>query len=315
MHDISMMGHILYDIRCYVDEFPMPDRMSLTKGRIRYSAGGSACNSSVCAANLGKDVTMCGRIGFDDYGIFLINNFISKKVDTSNVIIDYHEPTGISVVVIDKEGEPEIVEMLGANEPISVKDIKSNFFDTKLVHMTGTNPSALMYVSASAKEHGAKVVFDPGRSASHIGYTRLEPILKNCGIIIGNRVEMARLFEMENEATLQEVETKGRELLGGKILVIKQGSRETVILCDNSFRVNTFKVDVVDTLGAGDTFAGAFATALVENKSLEDCTVFANAAAALKVTREGAQSSPTRGELEDFIDKRRDEIKVEYLRA
>jgi len=305
MHDISMIGHMLYDVRCYTDDFPMPDRMSLTKGRIRYSAGGSACNSAVCAANLGKNVTMCGKIGFDDYGIFLIQNFISKKVDTSNIIIDYHEPTGISVVIINRDGEPEIVEMLGANEPVSVRDIKADFFDTKLVHMTGTNLSALMYVSTSAKERNVKVMFDPGRSVSHFGYSKLEPIMRNCDIVISNRVEMARLMEIENErsAGIDEIADRAREVFDGKVLIIKQGSEKTIVLCDRSFEVDTFRVNVVDTLGAGDTFAGAFATALVEGKSLEDCTVFANAAAALKVTKEGAQSSPTREELEAFLDK------------
>lgn len=305
MHDISMIGHILYDVRCYTDDFPMPDRMSLTKGRIKYSAGGSACNSAVCAANLGKNVTMCGKIGFDDYGIFLIQNFISKRVDTSNIIIDYHEPTGISVVIINRDGEPEIVEMLGANEPVSVKDIKADFFDTKLVHMTGTNLSALMYVSTSAKERNVKVMFDPGRSVSHFGYSKLEPILRNCDIVISNRVEMARLMEIEDErsAGIDEIADRARDVFGGKVLIIKQGSEKTIVLCDRSFEVGTFRVNVVDTLGAGDTFAGAFATALVEGKSLEDCTVFANAAAALKVTKEGAQSSPTREELEAFLDK------------
>jgi len=305
MHDISMIGHILYDVRCYTDDFPMPDRMSLTKGRIKYSAGGSACNSAVCAANLGKNVTMCGKIGFDDYGIFLIQNFISKRVDTSNIIIDYHEPTGISVVIINRDGEPEIVEMLGANEPVSVKDIKADFFDTKLVHMTGTNLSALMYVSTSAKERNVKVMFDPGRSVSHFGYSKLEPILRNCDIVISNRVEMARLMEIEDErsAGIDKIADRARDVFGGKVLIIKQGSEKTIVLCDRSFEVGTFRVNVVDTLGAGDTFAGAFATALVEGKSLEDCTVFANAAAALKVTKEGAQSSPTREELEAFLDK------------
>ncbi|MDY6986350.1 MAG: carbohydrate kinase family protein [Candidatus Thermoplasmatota archaeon] len=313
MHDISMMGHMLYDIRCYTDDFPMPDKMSLTKGRIKYSAGGSACNSAVCASNLGKNVTICGKIGFDDYGIFLIQNFISKRVDTSNVIIDYHEPSGVSVVIINREGEPEIVEMLGANEPISVKDIKSDFFDTKIVHMTGTNLSALMYVSTSAKERGIKVMFDPGRSASHLGYTKLEPILKNCDVIISNRVEMARLMEIEDErnAAIEKIAERAERLLKDKVLIIKQGSDKTIVLCDKSFEVNTFRVNVVDTLGAGDTFAGAFATAMVEGKSFEDCTVFANGAAALKVTREGAQSSPSREELETFLEK--EDAAINYL--
>ncbi len=310
MHDISMIGHILYDIRCYTDEFPMPDRMSLTKGKIKYSAGGSACNSAVCASNLGKNVTICGKIGFDDYGIFLIQNFISKRVDTSNIIIDYHEPTGISVVVINRDGEPEIVEMLGANEPVSVKDIKSDFFDTKLVHMTGTNLSALMYVSTFAKERDIKVMFDPGRSASHLGHSKLEPILKNCDVIVSNRVEMARLLELENErsATIDEISRRAEEIFGDKVLIIKQGSDRTVVICDKSFTANTFKVDVVDTLGAGDAFAGGFATAIVEGKSLEDCAIFANAAAALKVTKEGAQSSPTREELEAFLESANAEV-------
>ena len=314
MYDIATIGHILYDVRCYVDDFPLPDRSSLTKGRIKYSAGGSACNSVVCASNLGKKVTICGRIGFDDYGIFLINNFIEKSVDTSDITIDYHNPTGISVVTINRDGQPEIVEMLGANEPMPVKDIKADFFNTKLIHMTGTNPSVLMYVSTIAKERGIKVMFDPGRSTSLSGYKKLDTVLGNSEVIISNKIEILHLLEMDEEKDgIVEIFKKADALYPDKIFIIKQGGKETIVKCDKSFKINTFKVDVVDTLGAGDSFAGAFATAWVEGKNMEDCVTYANAAAALKVTKEGAQSSPQRDELERFLEDRKNDIKVTYF--
>jgi ribokinase len=313
MFDISTIGHLHYDIRCYVNDFPLPDRTALTRGRIKYSAGGSSCNSAVCSSNLGKKVAICGKIGFDDYGIFLINNFISKKVDISNIIIDYHNPTGISVVVIDKNGQPEIVEMLGANEPIPIHDLKTNFFNTKLIHMTGTSISTLKYVSASAKEKGVKVTFDPGRSTASAGYKRLDAILKNTDMVIGNKTEILHLLEMGEEGSIEEIFKKIDFLYPKKTFVIKQGSKEIIVKNDNSFKVDTFKIKVVDTLGAGDTFAGALVTALSDEKKIEDSIIFANAAAALKVTKEGLQSSPIKKELESFLESRKDDIEIKYL--
>ncbi|HIH96286.1 MAG TPA: carbohydrate kinase family protein [Thermoplasmata archaeon] len=313
MFDISTIGHLLYDIRCYVNDFPLRDRTVLTRGKIKYSAGGSACNSAVCSSNLEKKVAICGKIGFDDYGIFLIKNFISKKVDISNIVIDYHNPTGISVVIIDKNGQPEIVEMLGANEPIPIRGIKTNFFNTKLIHMTGTGLPILKYISASAKKKGIKVTFDPGRRAAAEGYKKLGPILENTDVVIGNKIEISHLLKMGENGSIEEIFKKIDALYPEKTFVVKQGAGETFVKNNNSFKVDTFKIKAVDTLGAGDTFAGALVTALSDKKKIEDSIVFANAAAAFKVTKEGAQSSPKKGELESFLELKKEDIDIKYL--
>jgi ribokinase len=118
---------------------------------------------------------------------------------------------------------------------------------------------------------------------------------------------------MGEEGSIEEIFKKIDFLYPKKTFVIKQGSKETIVKNDNSFKVDTFKIKVVDTLGAGDTFAGALVTALSDEKKIEDSIIFANAAAALKVTKEGLQSSPIKKELESFLESRKDDIEIKYL--
>ena len=313
MFQLSVIGHILYDIRCYVRDFPLPDRTSFTNGRIKYSSGGSACNTAVAASKQGIRSTLCGRIGFDEYGIYLIDNLLKEKIDAGNMIVSYDSPTGISVIMIDEGAQVEIVEMIGANEPISPKDIKEDFLKTSWLHMTGTNVSALIYIANMAEKHGIPISFDPGRSLSYSGYENLKPVLKKVKLLVSNKSEVASIFGYKPDVDERTLIHAIDEVLPETIFIIKNGRNPTIVKEDRNFLVPCFKVKAVDTLGAGDALAGGLISGLMDNDPIEDAVMRANATAALTIQKEGAQTSPTKEEVMAFLEENRNNIEIKYL--
>lgn len=316
VHQLAAIGHILYDIRCYLQEFPKPDRTSFTNGRIKYSAGGSACNVAVAASRLGINSAMCGAIGFDDYGKYLIDNFISEGVDPTYVKIAYGESTGVSIIAINAEGEVEIIEMLGANSALDKNDIKNELIEgASMLHMTGTEVGVLEKAAGFAAQKGVKVSFDPGRAISSRGYSRLMNILRNTDYVIVNKKEAVQLAETSNDKEASEiVDILEREVKKEITYVIKSGKDPVYVRSPSeAFLIHPFNVQVVDTLGAGDTFAGGFVAGIINGMNVRNSAIQATAVAALKIQKEGAQSSPTLQEYTDFIRKNRKDIVVENL--
>ncbi len=313
-HQLATIGHILYDVRCYLEQFPKPDRTSFTNGRIKYGAGGSACNVAVAASRLGINSAMCGSIGFDDYGKYIIDNFISEGVDPTHVKIAYRESTGVSIIAVNAEGEVEIMVMLGANAALFKQDVKKEFIEgATMLHMTGTNLECLERAAKYASERGVKVSFDPGRSISSRGYHKLMHILENTDYVIINKKEAAQLAETSEEKDVSDiVDILEKGIKKDITYVIKSGKFPTYVRSPGeAFTLKPFKVNVVDTLGAGDAFAGGFAAGIINGMDLKNSAIQATAVAALKIQREGAQSSPTLAEYTDFIRKRRKEVGIE----
>ncbi|MFX1297804.1 MAG: carbohydrate kinase family protein, partial [Promethearchaeota archaeon] len=118
--ELITVGHILLDIRAYVDRFPVPDISAKIKGEIQYSPGGSATNTAVAARRLGVKSSICSILGFDDYGMSVIKALVAEKVDVSNIKINYHKSTGVSMLIINEKGTPIIIQTLGANEPFPI---------------------------------------------------------------------------------------------------------------------------------------------------------------------------------------------------
>jgi sugar/nucleoside kinase (ribokinase family) len=99
--ELLTIGHILIDIRAYVDEFPVPDISAKIKGQIQYSPGGSATNAAVAASRLGIRSGICAILGFDDYGMTVMKALIAEQVDVSNIKIQYQDSTGVSLLIIN----------------------------------------------------------------------------------------------------------------------------------------------------------------------------------------------------------------------
>jgi len=312
--ELITLGHILMDIRAYVDEFPSPDSSVKIKGQIQYSPGGSATNVAVAAAKLGINSAICSILGFDAYGIEVMKQLMNERVDVSNIKINYQKPTGISMVIVNNVGEPIIIQSLGANEPYPMSYLNvQNIQAAKHLHMTGTDPKALekaAEIAKTSKKNKVTVSFDPGRSISYLGYEKLMAIIKNVDYLIINRKEAASVAELSKETDILEIIDALRSKVPSTTnLVIKGGSKETIVKSSKEFfAVPPFNVKVFDTIGAGDAFGGAFIVGLLQKKSLKDSIIMAHANASYKIQFGGAQSSATTEQIEEFMAAHENEI-------
>lgn len=308
---LTTLGHILLDIRGYVDEFPRPDSSVKIKGEIQYSPGGSATNVAVAANRLGIKATLATILGFDENGIQIIQHLLKEGIDVSNIKINFNKPSGISMLLINKEGDPIIIQSLGANEPFPLAQLDLRcIIQSKHLHMTGTDINILREAARVANHNNVPVSFDPGRSISHMGYEKLKPILENVKYIIINRTELARLLgELESQDILQLVNKLKSMLPKEMTLVIKGGSKETIVKSETDyFALAPYKVKVYDTIGAGDAFAAGLISGLLTKKTLKESMILAHACAGYKIQFGGAQSSPTKEQLAQFMEVHKNEI-------
>lgn len=290
MHpSIVTIGHIVYDIRNYVEEFPQPDHTAIMRMHPKVSGGGSAANVAVNLCKLGFSAGVIGSVSSDRHGKFLLSDLKRFGVDVSQVKV-FPGMTGLSVIIIDSHGEVRVIEDMGVADRRRAIDpdyIKESGF----LHMSGCAPHMLESASRIAHSSGIPISFDPGRAASRLGERKLAQILQRCEYLIINRKE---LFAMTGSREESEAERLAKKY--NLVCVIKQGGREIIVKTKeaSSFKVEPFRVEPVDTLGAGDAFCAGFIAAVNEKRSLYEAVRFANAVAAAKVLRRGAQSLPSR---------------------
>jgi ribokinase len=306
--DVVCIGHLLYDIRCYVNDFPLPDKLAVIMGRLKFSPGGSATNTAVAVSKLGLKSGLIGKVGFDEYGWSVVQSLRKQDVNLDHVLVDFQNPTGVSLITVNKEGIPQFVQMIGASEPVSPTEINSDYIkNARHLHMTGLNLEALVEASQTAKNSGLTVSFDPGRKKSELGYKTLLPALKNVDILFTNRKEARALLGVNADETIELVMEKLRSKVGKeKTYIVKGGGKDVLVYSPTEqFSVPTFKVQVKDTIGAGDAFNAGFLTAFLKGKTLREAVIYGVGCSAIKCTREGAQSSPSKVELEEFLRRNR----------
>ena len=315
--DLVCLGHVLYDIRCYVNSFPLPDKLSIMAGRLKHSGGGSAANVAVNSTKLGLKTGMIGKVGFDEYGWFVVQNFRNCEVNTDHIPVDFKNSTGVSLIIVNGQGVPEFIQMIGASEPILPEEIQAEYIQkARHLHMSGINLEALKQASKIARDSEVTVSLDSGRKKSELGLRKLKPVLKNVDTLIINRHEAKVLLGLEDNAKVLDVAKSLRKKIGkDKTYVIKGGKENIVVLSPNGdFLVPSFKVAVKDTIGAGDALDTGFLAAMLRGKTLEDAAVYGAACGSLKCTREGAQSAPDNLTLERFLKENKHNIEIWNLR-
>ncbi|MCX8197515.1 MAG: carbohydrate kinase family protein [Candidatus Micrarchaeota archaeon] len=286
---VVTVGHIIYDIRNYVVEFPQPDQTAVMRMHPKAGGGGSAANIAVNLSKLGFRSGVIGNVGSDRHGKFLLEELSKFKVDTSQVRV-FKGMSGLSVIIIDSHGEVRIIEDYGVSDRRRAID-KDYIRQAKFIHLSGCAKHLLESASKIAYSFGLPISFDPGRAASHLGERQLSSILKRCDFLIINRKELFALTSSREESEAARLAKKY-----GLVCLIKQGGKEIIVKTNygQSFDVPPFVVKPVDTLGAGDAFCAGFIAGILEKRSLFEAVRFANAVAAAKVLRKGAQSLPSR---------------------
>ncbi|MGW8249203.1 MAG: ribokinase [Anaerolineales bacterium] len=260
--------------------------------------GGKGANQAVAAARLGGNIKMIGRIGVDPFGDTLLEKVTSDGVDTLHILRDADAPTGVAFITVDDQGQNTIVVASGANGRLAPEDISNAedvFNQASVLLLQLECPlAAVEHAIDIARKYDTKIVLNPA-PAQLLDSDLLEQV----DYLIPNQSELRLLAGQESVSTSIDVLIG----MGVKSIVVTLGESGSIVVDGGQQKmVPAYKVPVVDTTAAGDAFAGAFALALCEGKSVLEAARWGNAAGALTVMRAGAQPSlPYREEFLSFL--------------
>ena len=298
---IVVVGSINMDLVARTPRIPLAGETLIGTG-FDTTPGGKGANQAVAAARLGHTVAMLGAVGEDVFGGALLENLGSAGVDTGAVAL-VSGPSGVAQIQVADNGQNCIVVVAGANGKVDAASVSSR---QSLIRSAGMvllqleiPVETILHTLELCATAGVPVMLDPAPAAS----------LPNT---IWSRI--AWFTPNETEAALYagdslKVEDAAQRLLarGLKGVVLKRGSEGAYIATNDGLAewVPAFPVEAIDTVGAGDCFNGALAVALIEGQGPIAAARFASAAAAISVTRRGAQASmPTRAEVNQFLADR-----------
>ena len=301
---IVVIGSSNVDLLMKMDHLPEKGE-TVTDAEFFQVYGGKGANQAVAAARAGGHVAFVNCVGEDAYTPEMVQNYKDDGIDTSCVFHEKGIASGHALIMIGGEGMNYISVAPGANYKLTKEKIDNAIpiIDQAaiIVMQYEIQEETLKYVIDLANDKNIPLLwnFAPARAFERT-------YIPKVNILVLNEVEAGFLTDMK-VANEKEAEMAARTLLeeGVEKVIIMLGSQGAFVMTDNEkVSVPSFKVDAIDTTAAGDTFCGAFAVALVEGRSTEDCLKFASAAAAISVTRIGAQpSAPARKEIDDFLLK------------
>lgn len=304
---IAVLGSLNMDFVVSVERLPAPGETTLGRD-FQMLPGGKGANQACAAGRLagpGIVTRMIGRVGYDVFGDQLKASLAAAGVDVSSVHGTQSQATGVALIWVDRAGQNSIVVASGANHVMPVADLEAmrpafrgvRFALFQLESPLDTVAAALKL----ARSEGARTILDPAPA-----HALAEDVLGAVDILTPNETEASILLgAAPGRVSTDEARQIANRLraLGPRAIVLKLGDHGCFYLDDSSEIVSPgFAVTARDTTAAGDVFNGALAVALAEGRPMEEALRFANAAAALSVTRSGAQSSiPGRREVDAFL--------------
>jgi len=300
---ITVVGSFNMDLVIEAPRFPAPGEAILGKN-FRRACGGKGANQACAIARMGMRAAMIGALGQDAFGDEMLANLHAMGVDTSGVVRRATAASGTAMIVLDATGQNQIVVANGANDTLTAKDVEQcteQISTSKaLVVQLETAPESVRAALEIANDMGVMTVLNPAPFAPIA-----DKLLRRCDFIIPNENEASKLtgIDVKDLADAAAAARQLRERAGHAKILITLGANG-VWLDSDSFtgHVPGFEVEAVDTVGAGDTFIGAFVVRVVEGADVQEAARFGCAAAAQAVTRRGAQTSiPTRAEVDQFL--------------
>nr|WP_207789241.1 ribokinase [Neobacillus terrae] len=257
--------------------------------------GGKGANQAVAAARLGAEVDFIGCVGDDSFGQELTKNLLNEGIKVEFIETIPVTSSGIASITLS-EGDNSIMVVPGANYFLTPDIVEKNetvIAESNILLLQLEIPIESVSKAVSlAKKHNVKVILNPA------------PI-QNLPIGLVSQIDYFTPNEHEKEQLFSsfEMTAKEKERLQRKC-IITQGAKGVTIFHDSEKLIEGYKMQIVDTTGAGDTFNGAFAYSLSIGKNLEEACRFANAAAAISVTKLGAQGGmPNRKEVEKLLER------------
>ncbi|SQI43552.1 Ribokinase [Leminorella richardii] len=301
---LVVLGSINADHILNVQEFPRPGE-TITGQGYRISFGGKGANQAVAAGRSGANITFIACVGEDDVGRQVRHQLEQDRIDVAPVEAIAGTHTGVAMIFVNRHGENVIAIDAGANAAVTpdyLNKYRQHVVEADALLMQLETPlETIVAAAALAKANGTTVALNPAPARS------LPDELLSCiDIITPNETEAEYLTGIA--VTGEEEAHRAASALhakGIRTVIITLGSRGAWVSVEGEGQlVKGFRVEPVDTIAAGDTFNGGMMTALLEGRALLDAVRFGHAAAAIAVTRPGAQPSvPWREEIDAFLAK------------
>lgn len=296
---IALLGAAAVDTVVKVESFPGIDEIVFPISINKYP-GGSTANIAVGLKRLGLDTVFLGKIGGDEDGKFILNEFIKEGVDTSKVLTVMDERSAGAFIAVNNSGERVMFSLGGAALYDRASEIGSmEFQELDGLFIGEAFPQIGALAGKRAKESGAKVFYSPGGLICRYGLDYIMEMLESCDYLFLNLPEAYILTGCTDKAKAVE------KLLcsGVHNAVITEGSKGAGFYSstDNIF-IEACKAEAVDTTGAGDSFTAGFIKGIYMNYGTAKCLKLGNACAALAIGRLGARSSmPNFDEVIEYI--------------
>ena len=295
---ILVVGSSNTDMVIKTNHFPAPGE-TILGGKFLMNAGGKGANQAVAAARLGGSVMFVGKIGDDIFGKQAVRQLKEEGINVNFVAVDSENPSGVALITVDQNGENSIVVASGANGTLVPADFDkatAELDESEFVLMQLEIPiPTVEYIARIAARQQKKVILNPAPATA-----LSNELFRNLFLITPNETEAELLtgIKVTDEQTALKAATVLHEK-GVEMVIITLGAAGAFLLSgEKSELIKAPEVVAVDTTAAGDTFNGALAVALAEGKTIRDAIAFANRAAAISVTRIGAQASvPYRDEI------------------
>ncbi|EPT7082876.1 ribokinase [Cronobacter sakazakii] len=299
---LVVLGSINADHILNLEAFPAPGE-TVTGSQYQVAFGGKGANQAVAAGRSGADIAFIACVGEDDIGVRIRQQLSRDNIDVAPVSAVTGESTGVALIFVNGEGENVIGIHAGANAaltPERVNEQREKIANARALLMQLESPVESVIAAARiAHEHQTTVILNPAPARA-----LSDDLLALVDIITPNETEAEKLTGVkvvDDDSAAQAAAVLHQK--GIETVIITLGSRGVWLSVNGEGqRVPGFRVKAVDTIAAGDTFNGALMTALLEGTPMLEAIRFAHAAAAIAVTRPGAQPSvPWRDEIDAFL--------------
>ena len=286
---VTVLGSLNMDISVTVPRLPEPGATVLGSAA-RFTPGGKGANQAVAAARLGASVSMAGCVGDDDFGRRLLAALREEGVGHDGVRVTPDAPTGLAMITVDHAGENIITVASGANREVGDREIAAaRRAEGDVLIICAEIPVPV--IKAAMAQAGRAIL-------------NLAPAPPEAGAIVAAGVDWLVVNETEAGAVLGRPVRGLAEAGEAAAALLTAGARHAVVTAgahgaalagpDGAGTIGAFRVDAVDTVGAGDTFVGALAVALAAGIPAAEAVRAASAAGATAATRPGAQAGMPR---------------------
>lgn len=300
---ITVFGSFAADLMGRTPHLPVPGET--VKGSVfQMGAGGKGFNQAVAAKKVGADVVMVTKIADDPFGKLAIDTMRTLSMDTSHILYSDNSGTGVALIMVDENtSQNEIVVVPGACGEITQQEVEACAplirESSYLLVQFEINQDALLSAMRIAHEAGVKIILNPAPCQNVT-----DEILAMADLVTPNETEaegLTGIFVDSEESAAQAANLIHQK--GVNQVIITMGSRGVFISSDGKqLLLPPFRVEAVDTTGAGDAFNGGLVAGMAEGMDIWQAARFASAVAAVSVTRYGtSQAMPTREEAETLL--------------